>query len=240
MAKAIIEGLLRAKTCSPSQFYISHPSASKTKKFAYLGIENETSSNEDVVSNCDIIVLCVKPQILESVCNKLRHLISSERHLVVSIVAGIKLSKIAELCEHESSKLPNRIARCVINTAALVASSPTVFSHNGHLTVKDKEHVEMLLSSVGACLGEVKDSEMDAAMAVSSCGIAYMFMMADAMADAGVKMGLSRDMSLKLSMQTMKGAGELMISEHGKKHPMQLKDEVCSPGSYIHLKLYFK
>ena len=99
-------------------------------------------------------------------------------------------------------------------------------------------------------MGEIKDSDMDAAMSVLSCGIAYMFMMTviemnalklknffkhvfdlkDAMADGGVKMGLSRDLALRLSMQTMKGASELMQKQHGIKHVMQMKDEVCSPG----------
>ena len=71
---------------------------------------------------------------------------------------------------------------------------------------------------------------MDAAMAVCACGIAYVYTMAEAMADGGVKMGLTRNMASQLTMQTIKGAGELMQKEFGVKHPMQLKDEVCSPG----------
>ena len=118
----------------------------------------------------------------------------------------------------------------MLNTAASIGSSCSVFSQNGLLSAEDKTVVEQLLSATGPCMGEIKDSNVDAAMAVCSCGIAYMYMMCDAMADGGVKMGLTRDMALRLSMQTMKGAGELMQKEYGHKHPMQLKDEVCSPG----------
>jgi pyrroline-5-carboxylate reductase len=232
MATAIIEGLLNANACKPDQIFVSHPSASKHKKYAHLNIKNEVVENEFVINNSDIIVLCVKPKILEQVCKLIRHLIDSKRHLIVSICAGIKLTKLEEFLIDESNKtnIKLRIARCTLNTAALIGSSCSVFSHNGNLCQKDKDLVNQLLSSVGPCMGEILDKDMDAAMAVCACGIAYMYMMNEAMADGGVKMGLSRDMANRLAMQTMKGASELMQKEYGKKHAMQLKDEVCSPG----------
>jgi pyrroline-5-carboxylate reductase len=233
MATAIIEGIVKSNLCTPSQINCSHPSAAKSKKYARLNIENESTDNSSVIQTSDIIILCVKPQILEKVCEQLRSSIDLERHFVISICAGVKLDKLTRYLLGESaqsglSKL--RLARCTLNTAALVGSSCGAYSHNGNLTEADKSVIASLLSSVGLCLGEIKDSDVDAAMAVSSSGIAYMYMMADAMADGGVKMGLSRDTAQRLSMQAMKGAAELMLKQHGVKHPMQLKDEVCSPG----------
>jgi pyrroline-5-carboxylate reductase len=230
MGKAIIEGLLKANVCQPDQIYVSHPSSTKSKKFTHLSIQNETEDNEFVVRNCDVIVLCVKPQILESVCKSLSHLFDHKKHLFVSICAGINVHKLEKLLGGDSNACKLRLARCTLNTAALIGSSCSVFSQNGSLSDHDKSLVSKLLSSVGPCMGEIKDCDMDAAMAVCSCGIAYMYVMAEAMADGGVKMGLTRSMALSLAMQTMKGAGELMQQQFGIKHPMQLKDEVCSPG----------
>ncbi|CAF0860646.1 unnamed protein product [Brachionus calyciflorus] len=231
MAKAIIEGILKANLFKPSQIYISHPSAEKNKKYTHLNIKNELVSNEKIVENSDIIILCVKPQILKYVCTGIKHLIDPKKHLILSICAGVSLEKLNKLLAvGENGNDFLRLGRCMLNTAALIGSSCSVFSQNGKLTDSDKTLVNSLLSSIGLCVGEIKDSDMDAAMAVCACGIAYMYMMTDAMADGGVKMGLSRETALKLSMQTMKGASELMLSQFGVKHPMQLKDEVCSPG----------
>lgn len=229
MTKAIVEGILKANLCSPSNIYISHPSAKDFKKFAYLEIYNEFETNQTVVENSDIIFLCVKPQILEHICSKINHLIN-ENHLIISICAGITLKKLVSFLSSNLNGQSIRVARCMLNTAALVGSSCSVFSQNGTLNDLDKNLIKKLLSSIGSCIGEIKDSEMDAAMSICACGIAYMYMMVDSMADGGVKMGLSREIALKLSMHTMKGASDIMISQLGIKHPMQLKDEVCSPG----------
>ncbi|RNA26965.1 pyrroline-5-carboxylate reductase 2-like, partial [Brachionus plicatilis] len=164
-----------------------------------------------------------------NVCSQINHLIS-ENHLILSICAGITIKKLISLVSLNKNDESLRISRCMLNTAALVGSSCSVFSQNGALKDSDKNLITKILSSIGICIGEIKDSDMDAAMSICACSIAYMYMMVDSMADGGVKMGLSREVALKLSMQTMKGASEIMISQHGIKHPMQLKDEVCSPG----------
>lgn len=108
--------------------------------------------------------------------------------------------------------------------------SSSNYSQNGNLSIEDKQFIEDLLSGSGLCAGEIKDQDMAASMALSGCALAYMYMMVDALADGGVKMGLTREMALKLSMQTMKGASQVMLENFKKKHPAQLKDEVCSPG----------
>jgi pyrroline-5-carboxylate reductase len=153
MAKAIIEGLLKSQSISPENIYISHPSAAKTKSFSHLNISNESESNEFVVKNSDIIVLCVKPQIFEYVCKPLVNLIESKRHLIVSIAAGINMSKLEKIFGASEGL---RIGRCTLNTAALIGASCSVFSQNGLLKNEDKLLVNKLLSSVGPCMGEIK------------------------------------------------------------------------------------
>jgi len=154
MAKAIIEGLLKSQSISPENIYISHPSAARTKSFSHLNISNESESNEFVVRNSDIIVLCVKPQIFEYVCKPLVNLIDAKKHLIVSIAAGINMNKLEMIFGAASEGL--RIGRCTLNTAALIGASCSVFSQNGLLKDADKLLVNKLLSSVGPCMGEIK------------------------------------------------------------------------------------
>ena len=153
MAKAIIEGLLRSQAVTPDQIYISHPSAAKTKTYAHLNVQNEVESNTFVVEHCDFIILCVKPQVLEYVCKSLLGSLDPSRHLIVSIAAGVNLEKLAKFLDC-GTKL--RLSRCTLNTAALIGSSCSVFSHNGSLSESDKHLVNKLLSSVGPCMGEIK------------------------------------------------------------------------------------
>lgn len=103
MARAIIECILRAKLCRPSHIYVSHPSAAENRQFGYLEIENEVANNEYIIQNCDIILLCVKPQILEDVCNSIKDYIDFDRHFIVSICAGVSLDKLTKylICEDE-------------------------------------------------------------------------------------------------------------------------------------------
>lgn len=96
MARGIIEGMLRVKLCRPSHIFISHPSAVENRKFADLEIDNEVADNSYVVLNSDIVLLCVKPQILKQVCESIRDSIDFDRHLIVSICAGTSLEQITE------------------------------------------------------------------------------------------------------------------------------------------------
>ena len=175
IGSAIITGLLNADVPA-SNLFVSHPSADKNKKYKHLNIENESADNEFVVNSSDVIFLCVKPQIIESVCTSISHLIDSKRHIIISVAAGVNLKKLESIltCIKEN-KL--RLVRCMLNTAALIGSSCSVYSQNGYLGNDDKALVNELLSSTGPCMGEIKDTDMDAAMAVLSCGIAYHFMM---------------------------------------------------------------
>jgi pyrroline-5-carboxylate reductase len=165
MARAIIEGVLHSNLVEPSQIYISHPSAVHRKKFSYLNIENEYENNEVVLENCQVILLCVKPQMIERVCTQLIDRFDLERHFFVSIVAGVTLEKQTRLIlgskSNESELLSKvRIARGMLNTAALIGQSCSIFSQNGNLNEQDKRILNSLFESVGACFGEIKDSEM--------------------------------------------------------------------------------
>lgn len=179
MGGAIITGLLNA-SIPADRIFVGHPSAETNKKYKHLGIMNESADNEFVVTNSDVIFLCVKPQIIEKVCASISHLLDPERHIIMSVAAGItleKLDKILTVKQSTDTKSKLKIVRCMVNTAALIGSSCAVYSQNGYLNEEDKALVNTFLSSTGPCMGEIKDCDMDAAMAVLSCGIAYHFMM---------------------------------------------------------------
>jgi pyrroline-5-carboxylate reductase len=231
MAQAIVAGILKAKLFEPACIYISHPSSSLANNVDLNKGINLTDSNLDVVDKCNLLVLCVKPQVLDYVSKELRPFIDPGRHLLVSICAGISLQRLQTLFDKSDTTADGllRIIRCTLNTASIVGESCSVFSGTNNLDKSDLDLISNLLSSVGMCLGFIKESNIDAAMSISASGIAYMYLMCDAMADGGVKMGLSKALSLKMAIQTMTGAAKLLYA-YPDKHPQQLKDEVCSPG----------
>lgn len=224
MANAILKGISSAELCKLSSVYMSHPHLNENSKNLQI---NETTSNELVAEKCNLLILCVKPQVVESVIDKLQNSLDANRHFIISICAGISLKRLNEMLNKNSKTF--RIARCTLNTAARISETCSVFSHTSNLRESDVNQLNKILSSIGNCFGVVDDSLMDAATSVLASGIAYMYMMADAMADGGVKMGLTKQMALKMSVHTMLGAAKLMASEPNT-HPSTLKDNVCSPG----------
>ena len=188
---------------------------SLAEKLGAVGADNAT-----VASACDIVFLAVKPPIVESVCLEIGGLISPET-IVVSMAAGIKLEKL-------SGFLPNaRIIRIMPNTPVLIGEGVITWAKNEKITKNDEEIFTRVLACAGI-VDEIDEKLIDAATAVSGCGPAFVYLFAEAIADAGVQCGLSRDKALRYAAATLRGAAD-MIVETGK-HPGQLKDEVCSPG----------
>jgi pyrroline-5-carboxylate reductase len=228
MATSILNGISTSKLCDLSAIYMSHPHINENCKKQLI---NETTNNDFVAEKCDLLLLCVKPQILESVVEKLGNYLDVKRHFIISICAGVSLKKLENLFNKFSTNPEQkfRIARCTLNTAAKISESCSVYSHTNNLNEADLNRLNKILSSIGTCFGQLDDSLMDAATSVLGSGIAYMYMMCDAMADGGVKMGLSKQLALKMSIHTMLGAAKLMVDEP-ETHPAKLKDNVCSPG----------
>jgi pyrroline-5-carboxylate reductase len=222
MARAIIQGLVTSARYSPHQIMVSHPSAASHRPFGHLNI-HETVSNIEIAQSCNVLVLCIKPQIVDKVAKEIAPLVDAKRPLILSILAGVSLAKLEALFGSGS-----RITRCTLNTAATIGCSCAVFSRTATVADGDCELVREILSAVGECLGEIKDAEMDAATSVCASSIAYMYMMCDAIADGGVKTGLSKAMALRMAAQTMVGAARLL--QTSGRNPNELKDAVCSPG----------
>ncbi len=182
------------------------------------------STNEEIVATCDLIFLGVKPQVLASVLEPLKGLLKErqDRFVLVSMAAGVTLETVCELLGGEYP-----VIRIMPNTPAAVGSGMILYCKNRLVADSD---IELFLDSMqfaGIC-DFIDESLFDAATAVSGCGPAFCYMFVEALADGGVKAGLSKDVALKLAAQTLMGAGK-MVRDTGVD-PETLKINVCSPG----------
>ena len=221
MAEALIKGLLRAGLLVPERIWGSDPRKSRCDEMKERYGISVTTHNEDVVRRCDIIVLSVKPQIMAAVCHELGpHL--KPRALCISVAAGVPLGVLERL-------LPpgTRVVRTMPNTPALVGVGATALSGGAHADEDDLKVARRVFDSVGMTV-VLDEEQLDAVTGLSGSGPAYVFLIIEALSDAGVKMGLSRYNALALAAQTVLGSAKLLLDTGA--HPGALKDMVTSPG----------
>ncbi|KXJ25531.1 Pyrroline-5-carboxylate reductase [Exaiptasia diaphana] len=190
-----------------------------------LGVE-VTNNNYEVVEQREIVVVAVKPNVVQTVLQQVSPIVTPE-NLIVSVAAGVPLG-IMEKC------LPwkSRVVRVMPNIPTLIRQGASAFALGNHVTERDRDIVKEIMSAVGY-VEEVQEKDVAAVTGLSGSGPAYCFMAIEALADGGVKAGLSRQQALKLAAHTVEGSARLVL-ESGK-HPGELKDAVCSPqGSTIY------
>jgi pyrroline-5-carboxylate reductase len=221
MAEALIKGLLAARTFPPDKVRGSDPRKERCHELAERYGITTTTHNVDVVRHAEIVVLSVKPQILLTVCDEIApHL--KPGALVISIAAGTPLSAI-------EAHLPEktRVVRTMPNTPALVQVGATAVAGGTQATDADLEVTRRIFDAVGLTV-ILDESQLDAVTGLSGSGPAYVFLIIEALSDAGVKMGLSRYNAQALAAQTVLGSAKLLIETN--EHPGRLKDMVTSPG----------
>ena len=221
MGEALIKGLLHGRVCRPEQIICSdtRPERLKAIREAY-GVKG-TSHNTDVVKQSNIVILAVKPQIMKQVVVEIAKYLDFSK-LVISIAAGVPLDAI-ESCAKKKLKL----IRVMPNICVSVSEGVSAISAGKHIVREDLMIAKTIFDSVGKSLF-IEEKLLDAVTGLSGSGPAYIFLIIDALADAGVKVGLSRDDALVLASQTLLGAAKMLI-ETGE-HPGKLKDMVTSPG----------
>ncbi len=220
MASAIIKGIVDKGFCSRDEIIASNPhEASRVRAQEALGI-TVVASNAEVVDSTDVVILSVKPQQIPEVLASER-LDFGPEHSLVSIAAGVTIETL-------KNQVPDsKIFRVMPNICSTNFVGSACFSYSENCSENDINTVKSIFESVGICF-EVKEKDIDAISALSGSSPAFMFMIIDAMADAGVLLGLPRDMSIRIAAQTMMGSA-VTLMESGK-HPGELKDMVCSPG----------
>jgi len=221
MGEALISGLLHSRSSTPENIICSDIRKDKLKivKESY-GVLT-TGNNLNVVSASEIVVYAVKPQIMASVLRETATSLDMSK-LIISIAAGVPLSAI-ESCLNKDL----RLVRVMPNIAASVKEGAAAIAPGKHALKDDLKVAKAIFDSVGKSV-IIEEELMDAITGLSGSGPAYLFLIVDALADAGVKMGLSREDALLLSTQTVLGAAKLLMETN--EHPGKLKDRVTSPG----------
>jgi len=229
MAEAIIAGLLRKKLVGPEQIAGSHPrQARREEMHVKYGIEmfenNRDAVTEVSPENADassMIVLAIKPQRLNRVLQELKGALVKEQ-LVVSIVAGAKIETIAEELLHAS------IVRTMPNTPAQIGEGVTAWTASAEVSEEQERQVCAVLEALGKAVRVENERQIDMATALSATGPTYVFLMMEALIDAGVHMGFSRHVAQELVHQMM--LGSVLFARESHKHPAELRNMVTSPG----------
>jgi len=222
MGEALVSGLISSQSAPPDHIICTDVSESKLAAIQEKYAVRITSNNIEAIRASSIIIFAVKPQILASVLKETADALDMSK-LIISIAAGVPLAAI-EACLNK--KL--RLIRVMPNIAAFVKESATAIAAGKNADKTDIQIAKTIFDSIGKSIFIEENVLMDAITGLSGSGPAYIFLMVDAMADAGVKMGLSRQDALLLSMQTVLGSAKLLLET--QEHPGQLKDRVTSPG----------
>ena len=221
MAEALIRGWLNAGISRPEKIKASDVLPARREWVAQeLGIATP-SANREVAEHADLLVLAVKPPFILPVLDELHGHIRSD-HLLVSIAAGVPLREI-------EGHLPagTRVLRVMPNTPCLVGATAAGFARGTHATAADERLVGTLLDAVGRGFA-LEEKLLDAITGLSGSGPAYVYVIIEALADGGVRMGLPRKVAQTLAAQTVLGAARMILETD--QHPGSLKDAVASPG----------
>jgi pyrroline-5-carboxylate reductase len=220
MGEALVKGLIASKAAKPSQVLVSARRPERVQELERIyGVRG--ASNAEVARESDVLVLAVKPQILDQVLRDIAPEVPRDR-LVISVAAGVPIAAIERRLQP-----PLRIVRAMPNTPATVGAGATAIALGEHATEADLATAKTIFDSVGLTV-VLDEYQLDAVTGLSGSGPAYIFLIIEALADAGVKVGLARRSAMQLAAQTVLGSAKLLI-ESGQ-HPGLLKDGVTSPG----------
>lgn len=226
MAEAMIAGLLRKNLVAPEQIIASHPRAARREelktKYDISVFENNAAAVKDTYESKDsIIALCVKPQRLPGVLKELKGVVLSNQ-LVLSIIAGARIETISEELGNQ------KIVRAMPNTPSQIGHGITAWTCTEEISDRERAEVKALLTALGRELFVETENMIDMATSLSATGPTYIFLVMEALTDAGVHMGFSREMAKELVQETMLGSVLFAMESH--KHPAELRNMVTSPG----------
>ncbi len=221
MAEAMIRGLVRGGHVAPERISASAPRRDRLDALAKTYGIHVTTDNRDVARRSKLVVLSIKPQIMDKVLREIGDQLAAGT-LVVSIAAGVDTATIEEAVADGV-----RVVRAMPNTPALVGAGATAISPGKHASEADVQTTRAMFDAVGITV-VLDEGHLDAVTGLSGSGPAYIFLILEALADAGVKVGLSRRDAQRLAAQTVMGSAKLLLETD--EHPGRLKDMVTSPG----------
>ena len=221
MGEAMIKGVLSQRLLAPENIVAADPRRERLDMLRERYGIQVTTDNAAAASAADILVLSVKPQVMEAVLLELRGQVDSLR-LILSIVAGVTLKTISE------NLLNARVVRSMPNTPGQIGSGITVWTASPDVGAEERAQAEALLGAMGERIYAADERYLDMATALSGSGPAYVFMFMEALVDAGVHMGFARRDAEKLVTQTL--LGSVRYAQQSGLHPAQLRNQVTSPG----------
>lgn len=235
MGGTILRGILSKRLMAPQRIFISGVDQLKLERISKEFKVNPTADNVELVKRSDIIIYCAKPQNVAPILTETAAHISDTK-LMISVAAGVKTSKLESFfADLTDSSNQVAVVRAMPNVASTVGEGITAIC--GGIYAKD-EHLktaEEIFQTMGKTL-IVDEKQMDAVTGLSASGLAFVFLMIEAMIEAGVQLGLARNEASLLTMQTFLGAGKLAL-ESGE-HPAILKNKITSPGGTTAAGLY--
>jgi len=222
MGEALVSGLIVSGSSSPKNIICTDVRQYKLDEIKSRYKVRTTTNNLKAVAEADIVIYSVKPQIMAAVISETAPKLDTTK-LIISIAAGVPLAAIESCIQKDL-----RLIRVMPNIAAAVKEAASALAAGDHATEEDIELAMEIFNSIGKSVFIKENYLMDAITGLSGSGPAYIFLIVDALADAGVKMGLARREALFLATQTVLGAAKLLMET--QEHPGQLKDKVTSPG----------
>ncbi|GAV21803.1 pyrroline-5-carboxylate reductase [Carboxydothermus pertinax] len=220
MGGAIAKGLIKKEPPAFSKLYLADEKSEQLKPFSDKA---EIVSNKELIEKAEVIILAVKPFLVEKLLEEFSTYLSEK--ILVSVAAGITLEKISKLVPQDCE-----VVRVMPNTPALISQGFTAITPS---------KADKLLAEIFTPLGEVvflDEKYFDQITALSGSGPAYIYLVAEALIDGAVRLGLPRDIARKASVQTIIGAA-MMLKESGA-HPGELRDAVVTPGGTTAAGLY--
>jgi len=222
MAGAIIGGLVE-NGFDKKNLWASDPSQETINKLtSTLGIQG-TTDNVTAIQQADVVILAIKPQVMESVLSPLKDALQAKKPLIISVAAGINLHSIDTWTGGNLA-----IVRCMPNTPALVQQGASGLFANEQVSTEQKAISEQTLNAVGISVWVNEESQLDAVTAVSGSGPAYFFLFMEAMVKAGTKLGLSEETAKELTLKTALGAATM--ASNSSDSPSELRKKVTSPN----------
>jgi len=227
MGEALLSRLIAQQLYHPDEILVSEPQASRRDFLVQKYGVKVTSDNRAVVATSEVLLLAIKPQVLQAVTKDLtmgngeRSPAQGLRPVIISILAGVSLDGLEAVFDGQP------VIRAMPNTPATVGAGITAIASGKAVTPSHMAQATAIFEAVGEVV-EVPESLMDAVTGLSGSGPAYVAIMIEALADGGVAAGLPRAIASKLALSTVLGTAQLL--QESRMHPAQLKDQVTSPG----------
>jgi len=230
MGEAIIAGLLRQNLSSPENIYASEPRLERCEELKIKYGIKTSPQNVQVLTDADVVLLSVKPQVLDKVLKELKGFIPSEA-VVISIIAGATIETISNGLAHQA------LVRTMPNTPGQIGKGITVWFACDAVTEKHLGKVQLMLQALGENIQVDEEYYLDMATAVSGTGPMYVYLFMEAFMDSAVHLGFSRHVAEKLVIETIRGSVDYYESQ--SVHVADLRNKVTSPGGTSAAALYY-